>query len=74
MLWVTGYRLSLAAAAASAAAAALVVVVEAVILAFIWMKPSGDGELNQIFMAAKNGNIKLYMPPPSTCASTLCGR
>lgn len=30
------------------------------------MEPSGDGELNQIFMIAKNGNIKLYEPPPST--------
>lgn len=27
-------------------------VVEASILAFIWMEPCGDGELNQIFMAA----------------------
>lgn len=34
------------------------------------MEPSGDGELNQIFMIAKNGNIKLYEPPPSTTVHT----
>lgn len=54
----------------SAAVAALVVVVGAVILAFVWMEPSGDGELNQIFMMAKKGNNKLYEPTCSTIVYT----
>ncbi len=33
------------------------------------MEPSGDGELNQIFMIAKKGNIKLCEP---TSSSTVC--
>ena len=49
---------------------AALVVVGAVILAFIWMEPSGDGELNQIFMIAKKGNIKLYEPTSSTTVYT----
>lgn len=64
--------------AAAAADVAALVVVDAVILAFIWIEPSGDGELNQIFMIAKKGNIKLYKPIPSTTVRahthTNCGR
>lgn len=54
----------------AAAAVAAFVVVGAVILAFIWMEPSGDGELNQIFMIAKKGNIKLHEPTSSTTVCT----
>lgn len=58
----------------AAAVTAACVVFDAVILAFIWIQPSGDGELNQIFMIAKKGNIKLYKPTPSAtvCTHTNC--
>lgn len=54
----------------AAAAVAAHVGFDAVILAFIWIQPSGDGELNQIFMIAKKGNIKLYKPTSSTTVCT----
>lgn len=52
---------------AAAAVCASAAVVDAVILVFIWMEPSGDGGLNQIFMKERKetSNSTSLLPAPA---------